>query len=301
MFSLLKRGLKKTAKILTTDIRDLFQLRRKIDEAFLEDLEEILVTADLGPRFAARVVEDLERDFKEKKVRDPDQLIAHLKGKLLANLKVVDNHVRFAEKPPTVILVGGVNGVGKTTSIGKLAYYFREQGKRVLLAAGDTFRAAAVEQLELWATRVGADIVKGAQGSDPAAVAFDAADAALARGTDILLVDTAGRLHTRENLMKELSKIKRVLTAKIPDAPHEVLLVLDATTGQNAISQALRFKEVIDVSGLFLAKLDGTAKGGVVLAIVNQIETPVKFIGVGEKQEDVLAFNAEEFVEGLFQ
>ncbi|MHC5037960.1 MAG: signal recognition particle-docking protein FtsY [Planctomycetota bacterium] len=301
MLNLIKRGLKKTAKILTTDIRDLLKLRRTIDRDFLDDLEEILVTADLGPRFATRVVEDLQLDFKDRRIEDPDLLIEHLKGKLKTNLKAVENAVLFAPAPPTVIMVGGVNGVGKTTSIGKLAYYFREEGKKVLLAACDTFRAAAVEQLDLWAHRVGADIVKGKQGSDAAAVAFDAVDAALARKVDILLVDTAGRLHTRENLMKELSKIKRVITRKLPEAPHEVLLVLDATTGQNAINQAKRFKEVIDVTGLFLAKLDGTAKGGVVLAIVDQIETPVKFIGVGEKQEDVLAFNADEFIEGLFQ
>jgi fused signal recognition particle receptor len=301
MLNLIRRGLKKTAKILTTDIRDLFKLRRKIDADFLEDLEEILVSADLGPRFASRVVADLEADYKERKVQDSTELIEHLKSKLKENLKARSNEIHFAAGPPTVILVGGVNGVGKTTSIGKLAYHFRQEGKKVLLAACDTFRAAAVEQLELWASRVGADIVKGGAGSDAAAVAFDALDAAVARKADILLVDTAGRLHTRENLMKELSKIRRVLTRKLPDAPHEVLLVLDATTGQNAILQARRFKEVIDVSGLFLAKLDGTAKGGVVLAIVDQIEIPVKFIGVGEKQEDVLAFDADEFIEGLFQ
>ncbi|MHC4780520.1 MAG: signal recognition particle-docking protein FtsY [Planctomycetota bacterium] len=301
MLNLIRRGLKKTAKILTTDIRDLFKLRRKIDDDFLEDLEEILVSADLGPRYASRVVQELEADYKEKKVQDSSELIDHLKATLKGNLKEKSNEVHFAVSPPTVILVGGVNGVGKTTSIGKLAYHFRQEGRKVMLAACDTFRAAAVEQLELWATRVGADIVKGKTGSDAAAVAFDAADAAMARKTDILLVDTAGRLHTRENLMKELSKIKRVLTRKLPDAPHEVLLVLDATTGQNAIHQARRFKEVIDVTGLFLAKLDGTAKGGVVLAIVDQIETPVKFIGVGEQQEDVLAFDADEFIEGLFQ
>jgi len=213
----------------------------------------------------------------------------------------VDNAVRFAPHPPTVILVAGVNGVGKTTSIGKLAWHFRHQGKKVLLAACDTFRAAAVEQLDLWARRVNADIVKGVQGADAAAVAFDAAEAALARKADVLLVDTAGRLHTKEHLMKELAKIRRALTKKIPDAPHEVLLVLDATTGQNAITQAKIFKEAVDVTGLFLAKLDGTAKGGVVLAIVDQIEIPVKFVGVGELQEDVLPFNADEFIEGLFQ
>ncbi|MHC4599921.1 MAG: signal recognition particle-docking protein FtsY [Planctomycetota bacterium] len=301
MLNLIRRGLKKTAKILTTDIRDLFHLRRNIDRDFLEDLEEILVAADLGPRFASRVVEDLELDYKERKVQDAAELIEHLKAKLKENLQARSNAVRFADAPPTVILVGGVNGVGKTTSIGKLAYHFRQEGKKVLLAACDTFRAAAVEQLDLWASRVGADIVKGGTGSDAAAVAFDALDAAIARRADVLLVDTAGRLHTRENLMKELSKIRRVLTRKLPDAPHEVLLVLDATTGQNALLQARRFKEVIDVSGLFLAKLDGTAKGGVVLAIVDQIEIPVKFIGVGEKQEDVLAFDADEFIEGLFQ
>jgi fused signal recognition particle receptor len=301
MFEFLKRGLKKTAQILGHGVKELFRIRRKVDKEFLAELEEILIKADLGPRYASRVIADLEADFRERKVEESDQLIAHLKEKMKANLKRVDNAVRFAPKPPTVILVGGVNGVGKTTSIGKLAFHFRQQGKKVLLAACDTFRAAAVEQLDLWARKVGADIVKGVQGADAAAVAFDALDAALARKADVLLVDTAGRLHTKENLMKELAKIRRVLTKKVPDAPHEVLLVLDATTGQNAITQAKTFKEAIDITGLFLAKLDGTAKGGVVLAIVDQIEVPVKFIGVGEKQEDVLAFNADEFIEGLFQ
>ncbi len=301
MFGFIKRGLQKTARILTSDILGLFRIRRKIDAEFLEELEEILIKADLGPKFAAKVISDMQRDYKDRKIEDSSALLAYLKEKFRANLRVRDTSLRFAPEGPTVILVAGVNGVGKTTSIGKLAWFFRNQGKKVMLAASDTYRAAAVEQLDLWSRRVGAEIVRGSQGGDPAAVAFDAVDAARARGAHVLLVDTAGRLHTRENLMKELGKIKGVISKKLPGAPHEVLLVLDATTGQNAVEQARTFKDVIDVTGLFLAKLDGTAKGGVVLAIVEQIEIPVKLVGIGEKQEDVEVFDPDSFVEGLFQ
>jgi fused signal recognition particle receptor len=300
MFGLIRRGLEKTARILTSDIRDLLKLRRKIDGEFLEDLEERLMSADLGPRYTQKVIEALEKDYRDKKVENPEELISYLRQGMKATLTRRPNDLLLSSEPPTVILVAGVNGVGKTTSIGKLAYHFREQGRSVLLAASDTYRAAAVEQLALWSERVGADIVRGAAGGDPAAVAFDAVEAVCARKKDILLVDTAGRLHTKDHLMRELGKIRKVIQKKLPGAPHEVLLVLDATTGQNAVEQARTFKDLIEVTGLFLAKLDGTAKGGVVLAIADQIEIPVKFVGVGERQEDVLVFNPDEFIDGLF-
>jgi fused signal recognition particle receptor len=282
-------------------LRDLFRLRSRIDDEFLEDLEELLVTADLGPRYAARVIADLKSDYRDREVEDVEDLIGYLKKKLKAHLSAGRTDLAVADEGPTVILVGGVNGVGKTTSIGKLAYYFQEQGKEVILAASDTSRAAAVEQLSVWSKRVGAEIVRGAPGGDPAAVAFDALEAAVARKKDVLLIDTAGRLHTKENLMKELGKIHKVVSRKLPGAPHEVLLVLDATTGQNAIEQARTFKEVIEVTGLFLAKLDGTAKGGVVLAIADQIDVPVKLVGVGENQQDILPFDPESFIDSLFE
>jgi fused signal recognition particle receptor len=227
-------------------------------------------------------------------------VLGYLKGELRRRLTEEGNDIIMAPVPPTVILVAGVNGSGKTTSIAKIAKHYADEGKKVLLAASDTFRAAAVEQLSIWAERIGCEIVKHHHGADPAAVTFDAADAALGRGVDILIVDTAGRLHTQRNLMEELGKIRRVLEKKIPGAPHEVLLVLDATTGQNAISQSRVFKDAIRITGLVVAKLDGTAKGGVVVAIKNQLGIPVKFIGVGEKLDDIERFDAEAFVEALF-
>jgi fused signal recognition particle receptor len=238
--------------------------------------------------------------YKKGEIKTTDQIVPFLKTDLKQRLTEHGNDVRWATSGPTAILVAGVNGVGKTTSIAKLATLFRREQKRVMLAASDTFRAAAVEQLTIWSQRIGVDIIKHAQGADPAAVVFDAADAAVAREADVLIIDTAGRLQTKENLMKELTKIRNVLSRKMPGAPHEVLLVLDATTGQNAISQAQHFGAAVSVTGLFLAKLDGTAKGGIVVAIKDKLNIPVKFVGTGETPEDIARFNADEFVEALF-
>ena len=295
----LKGALEKTRKILTTDIRELFQIGRKIDEAFLEELEEKFIMADVGVETTTRLVERVRKAYKHKEIANQEEIIDFLKENLKELLTYRGNELKMADTPPTIILVVGVNGCGKTTSIAKLAHYFSQEGKKVLLAASDTFRAAAIEQLEKWANRVNVTLVRQEMGSDPAAVAFDAAEAAKSRKFDVLIVDTAGRLHTQKSLMQELNKIYRVLGKKTEGAPHEVLLVLDATTGQNAISQAKSFKESVAVTGLFLSKLDGTAKGGAVLAIQNQIDIPVKFIGLGEKYDDIEPFDAQRFIDAL--
>lgn len=295
----LKRGLAKTRTLLTTDIGELLR-GRTINEAILSHLEEILISADVGVETSLRTIEDLKQVYREGKLTTPEQVYASLKDSFKQALKGENSGLIMARIPPTVILVSGVNGTGKTTSIAKLAYLFQQEGKKVLLAASDTFRAAAIEQLTIWSKRIGADLVHHQPGSDPGAVVFDAAEAALARQSDFLIVDTAGRLHTKTHLMKELTKIRNVLSKKIPGAPHEVLLVLDATTGQNAITQAKLFNEAIQLSGIFLAKLDGTAKGGIIIAISNQLNIPVKFIGIGEKPEDIERFDPERFVEALF-
>ena len=248
-----------------------------------------------------KIMKGLREAYKNREIETTDKVRDFLKSDLKKRLTQDGNDVRWAGAPPTVILVAGVNGVGKTTSIAKLGRLFTSEGKKVILAASDTFRAAAVDQLTIWAERLDVDIVKHGMGADPAAVVFDACDAALARKADVLLIDTAGRLQTKENLMRELSKIRNVAAKKIAGAPHEVLLVLDATTGQNAISQAEHFKAATDVTGLFLAKLDGTAKGGIVVAIKERLAIPVKFVGLGETPDDVARFNAEEFVEALFE
>ena len=296
----LKSGLAKTRKALSDRVRDLFRLSPKVDDAFLEQLEEILIGADVGVEATTAIIEDMRKAAKERREATPEALYAILKGDIERRLRKAESQVKLADTPPTVILVAGVNGTGKTTSIAKLAWYYKSQGKSVLLAASDTFRAAATEQLAIWAGRLEVDIVKHQMGADPAAVAFDACDAALARGADVLIVDTAGRLHTDENLMRELAKISKVVGKKVPGAPHEVLLVLDATAGQNALSQARRFKDAIAVTGIFLAKLDGTAKGGIVVAICDKVGIPVKFVGLGEKFEDIAPFDAGKFTEALF-
>lgn len=272
---------------------------RQLDEELLDDLEATLIQADIGIASATKIRADLEDAYDQKLIEKGDDVIDFLKAELKKYWPESDRMIHFAETGPTVILVAGVNGAGKTTSIAKLAYMFKQQGKKVVLAAADTFRAAAVEQLSIWADRIGVEIVKGT-GTDPAAVAYDACDAALARDADILLVDTAGRLHTQDNLMRELVKIHGVVAKRIENAPHEVLLVLDGTTGQNAISQARTFSKAIDATGIFLAKLDGTAKGGVVIAIRNELNLPVKFVGLGETYEDVAAFDPDIFVDALF-
>ncbi len=294
----LAAGLNRTRQMFVGSLKSLL-VGRALNEDILEELEEMLIQADIGVATAMRIVEDLQEAYREKRIQKGDEALEFLKEELKSYWPECDREVHFADAPPTVILVAGINGCGKTTSVAKLAYLFKQEGKVVCLAAADTFRAAAVEQLNIWADRIGVDIITGS-GSDPASVVFDACDAALARKADVLLVDTAGRLHTQDNLMRELTKIRDVVARKIPGAPHEVLLVLDATTGQNAINQAKAFGEAIDVTGIFLAKLDGTAKGGIVVAIRNEVNLPVKFVGLGETYEDVEPFNPEEFIDAMF-
>ncbi|WP_066639360.1 signal recognition particle-docking protein FtsY [Desulfolucanica intricata] len=301
-FGRLKESLTKTRKNFVEKIETLVTRRRAIDEEFYEELEEILIEADVGVNTAMEMVENLRREVKRRKIRDTEELKNVLKEQITVILgSVEDNAINVNEGGLTVILVVGVNGVGKTTTIGKLAHFFKEeQHKKVLLAAGDTFRAAAIDQLEIWSNRVGVEIIKHKEGSDPAAVVYDAMQAARARKADILIVDTAGRLHTKSNLMDELKKIKRVITKELPEAPQEVLLVLDATTGQNAVNQAKLFSEATDVTGIALTKLDGTAKGGVVIAIKNVLNIPVKLIGIGEGIEDLSPFDPGAFADALF-
>jgi fused signal recognition particle receptor len=298
----IRRGLAKTQSSLAKGLGRVFAFARNLDEEVCSELEEVMIAADMGVQATTAIIEDIRRAHKEGKIKDTTNLKPYLKAELKRVLGGDEaSAIRMADSPPTVILVAGVNGSGKTTSIAKLAKYFRDNDKKVLLAASDTFRAAAVEQLDIWSQRIGADIVKHQTGADPAAVTFDAVEAAIARKADVLLIDTAGRLHTKKNLMTELEKIRRIIRKRVPDGPHEVILVLDATTGQNAIQQAQLFKEAIDVTGIFLAKLDGTAKGGIVVAIKKQIGIPVKFIGVGEKPEDIEPFDADKFVDALFE
>ncbi|MNI09724.1 Signal recognition particle receptor FtsY [compost metagenome] len=275
--------------------------RKKIDEEFFEELEEILIGADVGVNTVLQLIDDLRSEVKKRKIEDAAELQPILSEKIQELLRGdEDNSIRMNPDGITVILFVGVNGVGKTTTIGKLAHYYKQQGKKVLMAAGDTFRAGAIEQLEVWGQRVGVEVIKQQAGSDPAAVMFDAVQAAKQRGADILLCDTAGRLQNKSNLMEELNKIYRVIQREIPDAPHEVLMVLDATTGQNALSQAKLFGEKSGVTGLVLTKLDGTAKGGIVVAIRQELSLPVKLVGLGEKMEDLHKFDSEQFVHGLF-
>jgi fused signal recognition particle receptor len=295
----LAAGLAKTRQKLLGGLKGLL-LGRRIDEQLLDEIEEQLITADIGLATATKIRADLELAYKEKRIVKGEDVLDFLKAEMKQYWPAQDRTIHFAPSGPTVILVAGINGAGKTTSIAKLAYQFKSEGKKVCLAAADTFRAAAVQQLTIWADRLGVEIVKGSGGSDPAAVAYDACDAALARSADVLLVDTAGRLHTQDHLMRELTKIRNVVAKRIPGAPHEVLLVLDATTGQNAINQARAFMAAVDATGIFLAKLDGTAKGGIVVAIRNELNLPVKFVGLGEKPTDVEPFDPDSFVEALF-
>ena len=297
----LKGGLAKTRDVFLGGLKAILPAGRKIDEELLDKLEEQLIAADIGVRNTMRIIADLKTAYREKKIATSDDVLESLKREMKMYWPPTDRSLRFAASGPTVILVAGVNGVGKTTSIAKLAQHLTDEGKKVILGACDTFRAAAVEQLSIWAERTGTQIVKHKQGADPAAVAFDACQAAVARNADVLLIDTAGRLHTKEHLMRELGKIRRVVAGQIPDAPHEVLLVLDATTGQNAINQAKTFNDAAGVTGIFLAKLDGTAKGGIVVAIRNEVNIPVKFIGVGEKTGDLEPFDPERFIDALFE
>jgi fused signal recognition particle receptor len=298
-----KDGLTKTRDNFSNKVNDLVSRYRKVDEEFFEELEEILIGADVGFDTVMELVDELRREVKRKNIQDPREVQAVISEKLVDiydSAGETSTELNIQTDGLTVILFVGVNGVGKTTTIGKLAHKFKSEGKNVLLAAGDTFRAGAIEQLEVWGERVGVDVIKQGAGSDPAAVMYDAVQSAKSRKADILICDTAGRLQNKVNLMKELEKVKRVIEREVPGAPHEVLLVLDATTGQNAMIQAKTFKEATDVSGIVLTKLDGTAKGGIVLAIRNELEIPVKFVGLGEKMDDLQEFNAEQYVYGLF-
>ncbi len=301
LFEKFKQGLKKTTQVLNTDIRDLFKSQgRLVDESFLSDLFERLIKTDMGVEAAQEICDEIGRTFRARVVQEAE-IIASIKEQLKALLAQPAEPIRFAPSGPTVVMVAGVNGSGKTTSIAKLTQMFQADGKKVLLGAADTFRAAAVEQLTIWAGRLGAEIVTAPQGSDPASVAHRTVAKALECQADVCIVDTAGRLQTQQTLMQELGKIHRVLGKQIPEAPHEVLLVLDATTGQNGISQAQKFTEAVRCTGLVLAKLDGTAKGGVVVAIRKQVGLPVKYIGVGETAEDLALFEPAPFVDALFE
>ena len=295
-----KERLSKTRSKITSSLSAVLSFGRKIDDELLDELEETLIRDDIGVETTDKLITELRDAYRGRKISKAEQIIPFLKEHMKSYWPEQDRQVRLAASGPTVVLVAGVNGVGKTTSIAKLAQNYHKNGKKVIVAACDTFRAAAVEQLSIWAERTGVQIVKHQTGSDPAAVAFDACDAAVARDADILILDTAGRLHTKKDLMLQLTKIRDVVTRKIPGAPHEVLLVLDGTTGQNAISQAKLFTEAINVTGIFLAKLDGTARGGIVIAIKDQLDIPVKFIGLGEKPEDIAEFDPQSFVEALF-
>lgn len=298
-----KQGLAKTRDSFAGRVNDLIARYRKVDEEFFEELEEILIGADVGVTTVMELVDELKMEVKRRNIQNPQEMQAVISEKLVEIYRGGDDkpaELNIQEDGLTVILFVGVNGVGKTTTIGKLAHKLKSEGKTVMLAAGDTFRAGAIEQLEVWGERVGAEVIKQTAGSDPAAVIYDAIQAAKARGADVLLCDTAGRLQNKVNLMKELEKVKRVIEREIPGAPHEVLLVLDATTGQNAMSQAKTFKEATNVTGIVLTKLDGTAKGGIVLAIRNELHIPVKFVGLGEKVDDLQPFDPEQYVYGLF-
>lgn len=297
-FKKISAGLKKTRDSLLNPLNSLLRSFTKIDEELFEELEEILIMGDVGANTSARICEQLRKKVKETGTTDP-AAVRDLLQEIVADMLKGGQEMQLATRP-AVILVIGVNGVGKTTTIGKLAARYRAEGKKVVLAAADTFRAAAIEQLEIWAERAGADFVHHAEGSDPAAVVFDAIGAAKARGADIVICDTAGRLHNKKNLMDELAKISRVIDRELPDADREVLLVLDATTGQNAVNQAREFKNAAGITGIVLTKLDGTARGGVVLAIREDLDVPVKFIGVGEGVDDLQPFDPEDFTKGLF-
>jgi len=296
-------GLAKTRDLLVEKVEDLVRRYKKIDDDFFDELEEILITADVGVNTVMELIDELRDEVRKQKIENAMDLQPILSEKLVALLKNdqgQDAGLNVQDGRLNVILFVGVNGVGKTTTIGKMAHMFKQQGKKVLLAAGDTFRAAAIEQLEVWGERVGVDVIKHQQGADPAAVIYDAVQAAKSRGVDVLLCDTAGRLQNKVNLMEELSKVHRVVQRELPGAPHEVLLVLDATTGQNALSQAKTFGQAAGVTGIVLTKLDGTAKGGIVIAIRNELNIPVKYVGLGEKVDDLQPFDPEQFVHALF-
>lgn len=300
--SRLKERLSKTRDSFVSRVDELFLGKKVIDAELLDELEEILITADLGVSTAQDIIEQARARVKRRELEDPQVLKRVIKDTILHYLKSSDKPADLVlpDSGPFVIMVLGVNGVGKTTTIGKMAYKFKKAGQSVLMVAADTFRAAAIEQLQVWGERIGVEVVAQKSGADPSSVVYDAMDYGIPRNFDVIIVDTAGRLHTKVNLMEELKKIKRVMSKKIPDAPHEVMLVLDATTGQNAVSQAKLFHEAVDLTGLVLTKLDGTAKGGIVINICHDFNIPIRFIGIGEQMEDLRDFDPDEFVEALF-
>lgn len=300
LFSKLKEGLDKTRKGITDKLDDLFNNYGEIDDDLFDELEEILIVADVGMQTTMKLIDSLREELKLRRVKDASEVKSVFKDVVEMMLAENNNEPFKITEVPTIIMVIGVNGVGKTTSIGKIAYHLKEEGKSVLIAAADTFRAAAIEQLKVWGDRVGVNVIHQSEGSDPAAVIFDAIQSAKAKKTDVLICDTAGRLHNKVNLMNELAKVFRVIEREYPDAKKEVLLVLDATTGQNAVQQAKVFNEAAQITGIVLTKLDGTAKGGVVMAINSELQIPVKLIGVGEGMNDLQPFDAHEFVEALF-
>src|SRR5258708_7775571 len=297
----LKGALRKTVQVLNTDVRTLFVPGRQIDDQFLTEIEERLIQADMGVGNVEKIIAAIRESWRMGKIRNAEEALGVMREQLLANWPPADRELKFAPTGPTVILVAGINGAGKTTSIAKLAWLLKNQmNKKVIVCASDTFRAAAVDQLTIWADRIGVEIVKHKMGADPGAVAYDACEAAKNRGADVLIVDTAGRLHTQDHLMRELIKIRDVVAKRIPGAPHESLLVLDATTGQNAVLQAKNFGQAIGITGIILAKLDGTAKGGMVMSIRDELKIPVKFVGLGETPQDIETFDPKRFVEALF-
>jgi len=301
-FEKLKQGLSKTREGFVEQIDRLLQGKKTIDQDLLDDLEGLLIAADLGVRTSSQLIDSVQQGLKRGELKEPEKVREFIKQEILRILKSGEKplSIDFSQTRPFVFMVVGVNGVGKTTTIGKMAHQYSSQGKKVLIGAADTFRAAAVEQLEIWANRVGADLIKQSKGTDPSAVAFDSVHAARARNMDLVFIDTAGRLHTKVNLMEEVKKVKRIIGRECPGAPHEVLLVLDATTGQNAISQAKLFDEGIGVTGIALTKLDGTAKGGIIVGITQELNIPIRLVGVGEGIDDLKEFNASEFVQALF-
>ncbi len=298
LFDRFKKGLAKTRDKISGGFRSL--LKGKISDELLDELEETMLADDMGPSTTLRLIEEVREAWKAGEITDAEEIIPFLKDRIISYWPASDRQLNYAAGGPTVVLMTGINGSGKTTGVAKLAWWLCQQDKKVILAACDTFRAAAVEQLTIWSERIGVQIVKHQQGSDPGAVAYDACEAVVARNADVLLVDTAGRLHTQDHLMRELGKIHRVVEKRIPGAPHEVLLVLDSTIGQNAINQAKIFSEHAKVTGIYLAKLDGSAKGGIVVGIRDQLNIPVKFVGLGETPEDIAPFDPQIFVEALF-
>lgn len=302
LFEKLKESLSKTHQGFVEKIDQLLTGRKSIDQDFLDELEGLLFSADLGVKTTSQLIEGVQTGLKRGELQEPERVKDFIRQEILRILQMGEKplSIDFSQTKPFLFMVVGVNGVGKTTTIAKIAHQYSSQGKKVLFGAADTFRAAAVEQLEVWARRVRADLIKHSKGSDPSAVAFDSVHAAKARNVDLVFIDTAGRLHTKVNLMEELKKVKRIIAREYPGAPHEILLVLDATTGQNAISQAKLFHEAIGVTGIALTKLDGTAKGGIIIGITDELKIPIRYIGVGEGMDDLREFNASEFVQALF-